>query len=382
MTKSLRRILIISDSDSNYSSIEFHQIKWLLESYDVDVLSPGINKLFLNHVNYITYSEGSFFERNSRKLLLLLRRYEQYTFNKTIKKAIKTLVENHYDIIITHHIRLLPFAFEISRTAKIILHAHEYYMQYNSDQVIWKLLIKDYWDWLASEYINRCDSIITVNESIKRFYAESFGGDVHYLHNLVSYEEIDSSEVRPDRIKIIHHGLASKSRKIELMLELADYLDERFTLSLILVNYSFVGKLYIRKLKMKAKKNPKIEFLKPVSFNKIIEFGNQFDIGLFFMPPSNINEEYSLGHKFFQYIQSRLALAISPLPEMKRLVEQYGLGIISPNFNPKSLANEINKLSPDDIKHFKNNSNKVAKDFDVENNRIKFHQIIMDVLAK
>ena len=166
------------------------------------------------------------------------------------------------------------------------------------------------------------------------------------------------------------------------MVELANYLDNRFKLSLVLVNHSFVGKLYIKKLKRLAKRNPNVVFPDPVSFSKIVGYGNQFDIGLFFMPPYNLNEEYSLGHKFFQYIQSRLALAISPLPEMKKLVEKYDLGIISPDYNPKSLAKKLNEITHEELQHYKNSSDKYAKDFDVEKNREKFLSIIDKIVQQ
>ena len=103
---------------------------------------------------------------------------------------------------------------------------------------------------------------------------------------------------------------------------LVDFLDDRFTLTFLIFELNIFSKLYLNKLKRIAKHNPKIVFLKPVPADKLVEFGNQFDIGLFFMPPSNYNEEYSLANKVFQYIQSRLMLAVSPLPEMKNIVEK------------------------------------------------------------
>ena len=114
--------------------------------------------------------------------------------------------------------------------------------------------------------------------------------------------------------------------------------------------------------------------------NKIVEFGNSFDIGLFFMPPSNLNEEYSLGNKIFQYIQSRLALAISPLPEMKNLVDTYNLGIVSDNFDPKSLAKKLNELTVQKIQYYKKQSHKHARELSSSKNKEQFLKIISDLM--
>ena len=375
-----KNILIITDANTKNSSIEYHQIQWLKENYILGVIAPAIGDDHLNDVKYYNYSEGSFTYKNIRKILLLLRFFRKYTLNKNIKKIIKQIEHNKYDVIIVHHLRLLPIAHEISNESKIIFHAHEYYMAYNNDLLIWKLLIKNYWNWIAVNYINKSDLIITVNESIKNFYKSNYHGEVYYLHNLVPYEDSRPSHIDQRKIEILHHGLASKSRRIELMIEIANYLDDRFKLSIVLVNHSLIGKLYIKKLKRLAKGNHNVTFPDPVSFRKIVKFGNKYDIGLFFMPPSNLNEEYSLGHKFFQYIQSRLALAISPLPEMKKLVEEYDLGIISSDYNPKSLADKLNDITIKELRHYKNNSNKYAKKFDVDSNREKFFSILEKIL--
>ena len=107
--------------------------------------------------------------------------------------------------------------------------------------------------------------------------------------------------------------------------------------------------LYIRRLKNLASGNPRILFREPVPYSDIIQMGNEYDIGLFFMPPATLNEKFSLGHKVFQFIQSRLMLAISPLPEMQKIVTEYGLGICADNFNPRDMADKLNKLSVDEI---------------------------------
>jgi hypothetical protein len=104
--------------------------------------------------------------------------------------------------------------------------------------------------------------------------------------------------------------------------------------------------------------------------------GNKYDIGLFFMPPTTLNEKYSLGHKITQYIQSRLMLIVSPLPEMKKLVEKYQLGISSEDYDVEKLARKMNSLSANEITFYKNQSHIHAEELASEPWRVKFLKIV------
>jgi hypothetical protein len=109
--------------------------------------------------------------------------------------------------------------------------------------------------------------------------------------------------------------------------------------------------------------------------------GNDYDIGLFFMPPTTLNEEFSLGNKVFQYVQSRLMLVVSPLPEMKKIVEKYNLGIVSEDYDIRKLAERINALSIEKIMFYKKQSDLHAKELGCESGKNKFLDIVESVIA-
>ena len=73
-------------------------------------------------------------------------------------------------------------------------------------------------------------------------------------------------------------------------------------------------------------------------------FLNQFDIGIYILPPKNFNLINALPNKFFEFVQARLAIITSPNKEMKFLIEKYNLGGISKDYSPRSMAIEILKL--------------------------------------
>ena len=52
----------------------------------------------------------------------------------------------------------------------------------------------------------------------------------------------------------------------------------------------------------------------------MLEFANQYDVGVFLLPASFPNQVHVLPNKLFDYIQARLAVAIGPSHEMAEVV--------------------------------------------------------------
>ncbi len=375
-----KKILIFAYHDMNRDPRPQRQIQWLKDEYDVEYVSqipdPNIGGRF------IEYESKTSLLNKMRLLLLKLKLYNVYIWDDCNKGLVSKLAGKRYDLIIVHHIKLLPVAFRFAGNAKVIQDAHEYYTEVYNDSPIWNFLMKDFYNWLSINYLKKCNLTIAVNESMQHLYEMNFNIATEFITSAFDYIEIQPSDVEQSHIKIVHHGLASKSRKLELMIEMAKYLDVRFTLTLILLEINYSSREYVKRLKRMAKDNPKVIFLDVMPQNELIKFCNDYDIGLFFMPPSNMNEEYSLANKFFQYVQSRLALAVSPLPEMKRLVEAYDLGVVADNYDPKGMAEKLNRLTPEKIMYHKNKSHESAKELSAEANKEKFRKIVADVLCQ
>ncbi|WP_300762962.1 MULTISPECIES: hypothetical protein [Helicobacter] len=185
--------------------------------------------------------------------------------------------------------------------------------------------------------------------------------------------------VNPNHIRIIHHGYASPDRKIEGMIETMDYVDSRFHLDLMLVpNYQ---RDYYQTLQAMVEKRKNVRILPPVSFEEIIPFSAQYDIGIFLCPPTTFNLEKCLPNKFFEFIQARLAIAIGPSPEMARLVQEYNLGIIAKDFSAKEMAKSLNALTKEQILQYKENANQTAKILNAEKEGEKLLGVLEEVLG-
>jgi len=372
-----KKILIMAITDLSKSPRPIRQIKALKDKNIVDTIGLKASGL---EEKFYKLKKSSIVVEFLRLPLLLFRAYKLYYWDRYKKRVLKKIKNKSYDLIIVHEVRMLPLAFKISDTSKIVLDAHEYSPENFEDNLIWRIFIKHFYIYLCNNFINKCDKVITVCDGISELYSKNFNVNCKVVTNATEYFNLIPQSSDSDKIRIIHHGNASSSRKLELMIEMMRHLDRRFELYLMLVA-NRTNKIYFNKLKKLSKNYNNIYFLDPVPYNEIVPYSNQFDIGIQFHPPVNINLKFGLGNKFFEFIQSRLAIAIGPSVEMMKIVKKYNLGVVSDTFKPLDMAKKLNELSKDEIFRFKNNSHNNALELSSNSNEKIFLEIIDEVMA-
>lgn len=313
-------------------------------------------------------------------LLLLRTHARRISLNlEKMKKIRAELQGSCFDVIISHDLSLLPLAWDLSSNgAKILLDAREYYPRNYDDQWRWRLFEKPFNIYLCKKYLRRCHKIVTVSEGLAQEYGRDFQVSPEVVMSMPDYQDIRPVQTKSGEIKMIYHGLAGYSRRTEGMVELMDYLDDRFSLDLMLLE---TKDAYWYKLVSMAAERKNVRIIPPVQMKEIVRFTNSYDIGLFLVPPTNFNLKYVLPNKFFEFIQARLAVAIGPSIEMKKIIERYGCGVVSRDFNPRSLAERLNELTADTIMGYKEKSALAAKVLCAETNRQRMLQIVDEMTA-
>jgi hypothetical protein len=204
----------------------------------------------------------------------------------------------------------------------------------------------------------------TVGETIAEMYERDTGIRAPVVINAPPYHELNPSPVHAP-VRILHHGGAQPGRGLEEMIRLGHLLGDRFTLDFVLVE-NWPG--YRDQLMRLARDNPRVRFPQPQPMHDLVTMANKYDIGLYSLPPVNLNRRYALPNKLFEFIQARLAVAIGPSPEMARVVRQYGCGIVADDFAPETLADALNALDDSDIAAFKQASHVAARELCAEKN--------------
>lgn len=294
-----------------------------------------------------------------------------------IQGVINKLGDTRFAVIIVENLELLPLAFSLTKKngfSRVIFDAREYYPLEFEGNIWFELFEKKRRISLCSQYLSRCDIILTVSEGLKKKYASEFGiNPVVYLSTPYYVEQV-IHKTHPDQIKLVYHGAANRDRKLENLIEVLLNLEDRFSLDMILMG----NPQYQAELKKKAAGSKRIAFPAPVHFEEIIPTIGKYDIGFFYYEPNGFNVTHCMPNKFFEYIQARLMLAVGPSPDMAELVNYYNCGVIAKDFSVKSMVLALNALSVAEIDAAKANSDRAARELCFEKEREKLAAVLVD----
>ncbi|HUH97513.1 MAG TPA: hypothetical protein VLZ89_09160 [Anaerolineales bacterium] len=390
----MKNILIMCNIDPNASPRPNRMIRWLKDTYRVTVVGRRAVQLEGVVDSFVIIPSGLFgslIRGNSlpskiktflSRLSMFIRRdYEGLIWASLSgpRELRDLLAGRDFDLIITHDCTLLPLAFSIKgdKASPVMLDARDYYPRNFDDQLLWRIFVKPVNQYLCEKYLSLCDKVITVSDGLAREYGQMYRIEPEVVMSMPQARALKPVPVRPGVFRMIHHGIVSRSRRLDLMIEMMDYVDERFSLDLMLMGQGE----YLDRLHAMAARRKNVRIVPPVPLADVVTAINQYDIGVYLLPPTNFNTRYTLPNKFFEFIQARLALAIGPSIEMKRMLQEYNCGIVSEDFSPRSLARALNLLlSEERIMYFKEQSHKAALKLNAEFNGARVLQIVGELI--
>jgi hypothetical protein len=373
-----KKILILSITNQNCAPRVIRQIDALKNNYDL--YCCGLDNSIIPKEKFFRIQKGSnsFFQKIIISLLKLFRLYDlaekfivKFKYKIDIPKQCP-----EFDLIIAHDLDAVALAYTKFNGGKVFVDLHEYAQEEFGETFYWKFINKGFLNYQCKKYFPKVDASSTVCQSISDEYKKSFTIAPVVITNAAPFYDLEPSH-SDDRIRMINHGGAIRSRKIELMIEIVKKLDNRFSLDLMLVPNDLP---YYNLLKTMAEETENVKIIPPVEYNDIVTFCNQYDLGLYIIFPTNLNNKYSLPNKFFEFIQSRLAIVTGPSVEMKNYIDRYNLGVAANSFEPDEIADKINNLTNEQIEEFKSNSHKHARELSSETNDILLNKIVTDLL--
>lgn len=381
----MKEILILVFSNLKHDARVTRQINFLKKENRVTVVCFDSEDASDISIIKIKQTELTPFRKMMLGLSLLTRQYAlAYKLFHDYGYLVDKLSSTNFDLIIANDIDALPLAFQLKKKTKIVFDAHEYAPRHFENNRVWRIFFQPFYIYLCKKYIPQIDGMLTVGKGLAQEYEKNFGRKPVVITNATRYHNIEPSAVEQNKIRLIHHGIANPSRRLDLMIDMMEKLDERFTLDMILITSDFASsqtKSFIEDLKERASKNARIKILPAVKSQELVQHIMKYDMGVFLLPPINFNYANTLPNKLFDFIQARLGVAIGPTPEMAEIVNQYGNGVVSDEFTAGSLAKKLNSLTTEDIKRFKSNSGLAAKDLNAEKNEMVFQEIIRNLLS-
>lgn len=205
----------------------------------------------------------------------------------------------------------------------------------------------------------------TVNESIAQLYKEQYKIHVDVVRNIseipANFKPKNRQELglpADKRIVILQGAGINIQRGAEEMIEAIQHVRNAVLL--------FVGGGDVMdQLKEIVKKNKwehTVIFIGKVPYHELLSYTSNADIGVSMDKDTNINYRFSLPNKLFDYLHCHIPVIVSDLPEIKKIVEKYDVGVVCKSHDPSEISNTLNTLFSDTqrYQHIRENTKRAS----------------------
>ena len=274
----------------------------------------------------------------------------------------------------------LPANYLVSRIKQIPLlyDSHEYFTEV--PELIGREKTRRIWLKIERAILPRLKYSCTVNHSIAKIYEEKYSISMGVVRNL---PELNNSEIAAENIPgsdgkqiIIYQGVLNMGRGLDHLIESMQFVTN--ALCLIVGDgpeYSRLSGL-IRTYKVEEK----VKLIGKMSPLELKGITLQADLGVSIEENMGLNYYYGLPNKIFDYIHAGVPVLASPFPEMKNLLDEYGVGETLISREPSQIGKQINSILGNTTMNnkWKKNLEIARKELCWQNEEVK----LIDLLSK
>ncbi|MFD6054797.1 glycosyltransferase family 1 protein [Agromyces sp. NPDC060279] len=327
---------------------------------DFDVTTCGYGPAPAGVVEHISIPDDQRYNDLDGKLITLKRYRKAYWRLSAVRWSREHLRGRRFDVAIANDVEAVPVAVKLKPRHGVLADLHEYSPRLHDDHQKWFERITPWFEWVVRRYVTKATSWSTVSRGIVEEYERQFGFHAELVTNAAPYHELQPTPVgRP--IRLVHSGACLRNRQLHLMAEAVATAQNDVTLDFYLTaNHPD----YLEQLKEFAATTDRVRVLDPVPYSELIRTLNDYDVGVFVLPPITFNYRYALPNKLFDFIQARLGLVIGPSAEMQYYVDHYGLGLVAEDFTVEAMRGAIEQLTVESVTAYKANAHARAAEVD------------------
>lgn len=260
------------------------------------------------------------------------------------------LIVNKVDLIFSNDLDTLLASYLASKIKRvpIIYDSHEIFTE--TPEVIHRHFVRSTWLFIEKMIFPKLDVVITVNESIARFYLDRYGKGIRVIRNVPFKRlyKIEKSKkelgLPEDKHLIILQGAGINiQRGAEEAVEAMQYINNAV---LLIIGGGDVFQS-IQKIVREKQIEDRVIFRDKMPFDELFSYTVLADIGLAIDKDTNINYRFSLPNKLFDYIQAQVPVLASPLPEISRIITKYDVGAFVDDHTPEHIAMRLTSILED-----------------------------------
>jgi glycosyltransferase involved in cell wall biosynthesis len=302
-------------------------------------------------------SDGELLLRNPRAgaLRLGLRAFLVLRWWRFARSAWATIKEEPADVYLAHDLDTLPVGvLAKSRLGgRLIYDSHELY----TDQSVTpppSRMWRARWRLIERALIRRADAVMTVCDGIadelSKRYAIERPAVVRNIPELVDGSGPEPSlrerfGISSDTRIALYLGGIQLNRRLEHYIDAVGPLDD-----VVLVLMGPGDPAYVAHLRAYAERlgyPERVRISGPVPPDRVTSAARDADLGLVVLQRSSLSDWYCLPSKLFESIQAQIPVVANDWPELRRIVDEYGVGVLNDSDEPAAITASIRDVLGD-----------------------------------
>jgi glycosyltransferase involved in cell wall biosynthesis len=251
------------------------------------------------------------------------------------------------DAILANDLDTLLPAFLAARWKKVALYydSHEYFTE--AEGLTGRSFQKNVWLKIERWIFPKLKRVYTVNESIATIYRNLYHTDVKVVRNIPVLNPLTSIKTRSElglpadkKIILLQGAYIDPDRGGMELVEAMQWVEG----SLLLIIGSGRDIQNIESKVIQLHLEHKVKMFGKMPFDELRQFTANADLGVSLDKPLHLNYTLSLPNKLFDYIHAGVPVLVSNLPELKRIVDTYHVGMVVEKVEPQIIAEKINHV--------------------------------------
>lgn len=329
----MKRILVSVTNDL-VTDQRVHKVCTTLFNNGFDILligrkfknSESLSRDYKTYRFKLLFNKGALFyaEYNIRLFFILL-------FSKK-----DILLANDLDTLLANYL------VSIISKSKLVYDSHELFTEV--PELINRPFQQNVWLKIEGHILPKLKNCYTVCESIALYYNTKYNVNFRVVKNypikiIQLHKGSFPFDVKKNKI-ILYQGNINIGRGLELMIEAMNFINNSI---FVIIGSGEISKQIKQKV-LDLKLENKIKFIPKKKPKELIQLTPFANLGISLEEDLGLNYRYALPNKLFDYIQAEIPVLVSNLNEMKQIVQQFDVGEIISDRNPKSLAIQINSI--------------------------------------
>jgi glycosyltransferase involved in cell wall biosynthesis len=283
------------------------------------------------------------------------------------------LFRRKIDILVANDLDTLPANYLISkiRRTKLVYDSHEFFTEV--PELINRKWVRNFWLCIEKMILPHLEIAYTVSHPIADIYKFQYGVDFMVIHNFPLRKRNIVPYALPFTIGgdklLIYQGAVNVGRGLELLVEVVGEMEK---VKFLIAGDGDIRKSLENKVSEKGLGN-KIFIIGKIPFEQLNDITRQADAGVSLEEDLGLNYRFAMPNKLFDYIQAGIPVMVSSLPEMKKVVEKYKIGMIAETREKEQIRRILNTLLFDEEKRtfWKQGLEKAAKVLCWENEEMR-----------